>query len=400
MIEAGEIEHLLDVGLFRPVEHRRGNRNAVTQIAAELYQAIFAKRLDGFVVAIDLLEHVLERTRVVLEIVRINRLPDLEAQAGASPTEMGLQNLADVHAARHTQWIEHDVDLRAVLEERHVLDRHDLRHHALVAVASGHLVAGLDLALHRNEDLDHLHHAGRQLVAALQLLDLVEEALLETLLRLIVLLTDGFDLRHQLVVRRGELPPLRARIFLEHRAGDLGILLEALGTRDPLTTLQHLGQAAVDVTVEDRLLVVAVLGEPLDLLALDGERTLVLLDAVAVEHPHLDHSALHAGRHPQRGVAHVGGLLAEDRTQELLLRRHRALALRRDLAAEDVASAHFGADIDDACLVEVLQRLFRDVRNVARDFLRPELGVAGHDLELLDMDRGEHVVLDDALGEQ
>src|SRR6185312_14748696 len=174
MIEAGEIEHLLDVGLFRPVEHRRGNRNAVTQVAAELYQAIFAERLDGFVVAIDLLEHVLERTRVVLEIIGIDRLPDLEAQAGASPAEVGLQNLADVHAARHTQWIEHDVDLRAVLEERHILDRHDLRHHALVA--------GLDLALYRNEDLDHLHHAGRQLVAALQLLDLVEEALLEQLL--------------------------------------------------------------------------------------------------------------------------------------------------------------------------------------------------------------------------
>ena len=61
---------------------------------------------------------------------------------------------------------------------------------------------------------------------------------------------------------------------------------------------------------------------------------------------------------------------------------------------------HLGADIDDAGLVEVLQRLFRDVRDVARDLLRPELGVAGHDLEFLDVDRGEDVVLDDALGEQ
>ena len=30
----------------------------------------------------------------------------------------------------------------------------------------------------------------------------------------------------------------------------------------------------------------------------------------------------------------------------------------------------------------------------------PELGVAGHHLELLDVDRGEHVVADDALGDQ
>jgi hypothetical protein len=113
---------------------------------------------------------------------------------------MGLEDLPDVHAARHAERIEHDVGVRAVLEERHVLDRHDLRHHALVAVAAGHLVAGLDLALHRDEDLDHLHHAGRQLVAALQLLDLVEEALLEALLALVVLLPDGLDLAHQLVV--------------------------------------------------------------------------------------------------------------------------------------------------------------------------------------------------------
>ena len=113
---------------------------------------------------------------------------------------MGLENLADIHAARHAERIEHDVGMRAVLEERHVLDRHDLRHHALVAVAAGHLVAGLDLALHRDEDLDHLHHAGRQLVAALQLLDLVEEALFEAASCFVVLLPDRLDLGHQLVV--------------------------------------------------------------------------------------------------------------------------------------------------------------------------------------------------------
>jgi hypothetical protein len=41
-----------------------------------------------------------------------------------------------------------------------------------------------------------------------------------------------------------------------------------------------------------------------------------------------------------------------------------------------------------------------DVRNVAGDFFRPKLGVAGHHLEFLDVDRGEHVVAHDALGDQ
>ncbi len=124
---------------------------------------------------------------------------------------MGFEDLADVHSTRHAQRVEHDVDMRAVLEERHVLDRDDARDDTLVAVTAGHLVAGLDLALHGDEDLDHLHHAGRQLVAALQLLDLVHEALLERLLGIIVLAAQRFQFALQLLAVDGELPPLRTR---------------------------------------------------------------------------------------------------------------------------------------------------------------------------------------------
>ena len=159
-------------------------------------------------------------------------------------------------------------------------------------------------------------------------------------------------------------------------------------------------QARVDVALEDRHLVVAVPRQALDLLALDLERALVLLHAVAVEHAHLDHGAEIAGLDAQRGVAHVRGLLAEDRAQQLLLRRHRAFALGGDLAHEDVAGLHIGPDIDDPRLVEVAQRLLAHVGDVAGDLLGPELGVAGGDLELLDMHAREHVVLDDPLGDQ
>ncbi len=163
---------------------------------------------------------------------------------------------------------------------------------------------------------------------------------------------------------------------------------------------QHFLELAVEAALQDRLFVVAVLGETLDLVALDGQRALVLVDAAAVEHADLDDRAVDARRHLQRGVAHVGGLLAEDGAQQLLFRRHRALALRRHLADQDVARLHLGADVDDARLVEVLERLLADVRDVAADLLLAELGVAGHDLELLDVDRGEDVIAHDALGEQ
>ena len=105
--------------------------------------------------------------------------------------------------------------------------RHDHRHDALVAVAAGHLVARLDLALHGDEDLDHLHDAGRQLVAALQLVDLVDEAPLQALLGVLVLLVDGLDLALRLLVLEAELPPLAARDVVQDLLGDVRALARA-----------------------------------------------------------------------------------------------------------------------------------------------------------------------------
>ena len=80
---------------------------------------------------------------------------------------------------RHAERIEHDVDRRAVGEVRHVLLGEDAREHALVAVTARHLVADLELALDGDEHLHHLDDARRQLVAALQALDLVVEQRLD-----------------------------------------------------------------------------------------------------------------------------------------------------------------------------------------------------------------------------
>ncbi len=122
-----------------------------------------------------------------------------------------------------------------------------------------------------------------------------------------------------------------------------------------------------------------------------------LVTVVAREHPHVDHLAVLAVRHLQAGVADLARLLAEDRAQQALLRRELGLALGRDLADEDVARADLGADADDAALVEVLQDVLGQVRDVARDLLGAQLRVAGVDLVLLDVDRREHVVLHEAL---
>ena len=190
------------------------------------------------------------------------------------------------------------------------------------------------------------------------------------------------------------------RVLGQHLVGDLGPRLHPLRPAERRLAQQQFLEPDGEAALEDRALVVAVLGQPLDLGALDRQRALVLVDAAAREHPHFDDRAGHARRQAQRGVAHVGGLLAENRAQQFLLRRHRRFALGRDLADQDVARLHLGADIDDAGLVEVLERLLADIGDVAGDLLLAELGVAGHHLEFFDMDRGEHVVGDDALGDQ
>ena len=208
---------------------------------------------------------------------------------------------------------------------------------------------------------------------------------------------ERLDLGFDAVVVDRDLPEVRGRHALEVLFGDVGLLAAA---GDSLLADEQAAETRKGVALDDGQLVFLVGHQLVDLLALDLQRALVLVDAVAVEHAHFDDRAGRARRHPERGVANVRGLFAEDGAEELLLRRHRRLALRRHLADEDVARLHFSADGHDARFVEVAQGFLADVRDVAGDLLRPELGVAGGDLELLDVDRGEHVVAHDALGDE
>src|SRR4029450_11352186 len=98
---------------------------------------------------------------------------------------------------------------------------------------------------------------------------------------------------------------------------------------------------------------------------LDYAGAVVLLDALAREHARVDHRALDAGRDAQARVAYLTRPLPEDGAPELPLGRELRPALGRDLAHQDVAGLHLGADADDARLVEVLQRLVAHVGGVA-----------------------------------
>jgi CheY-like chemotaxis protein len=135
---------------------------------------------------------------------------DAVAETLGSPAQMRLQHLPNIHARRHTQRVQYDINRLAIGAERHILDRHDARDHALVAVASGHLVAGLNAPLHRDIGLDHLQHTWCQFVTLgdLALLDL--EAIAELLALLLDLVGDGLELTRRLLAAQTDLQPLVA----------------------------------------------------------------------------------------------------------------------------------------------------------------------------------------------
>ena len=70
-------------------------------------------------------------------IVLLDLLADLEDSAA----EVCLEDLTDVHAGRDAQRVQHDVDRRAIRQERHVFLAHDARDDTLVTVAACHLIA-------------------------------------------------------------------------------------------------------------------------------------------------------------------------------------------------------------------------------------------------------------------
>ena len=151
-----------------------------------------------------------------------DRCRNLESEGLGGDTQMGLENLADVHSARHSERVEHDVDGRTIGEEGHVLLRDDLGDDALVTVTSGHLVTDGELALAGDEDLDLLDDAGIDIISALDAAEVLLLLVLEIGEAVLKLSDDLADLVAD-----------RARVDLDHVV-DAGQLAQ-----------EHLGDLAV-----------------------------------------------------------------------------------------------------------------------------------------------------------
>ena len=313
---------------------------------------------------------------------------------------MRFKDLADVHPRRHAERIQHHVNRCAISHVWHVFHWHDARHHTFVAVAAGHLVAGLQTALHRDIHLDHLLHAGLQLITLGQLLLLQ----LEGGIKLDAILRQAFlDLLHlgsHLVIGHADIEPLMMfdamQIFLAELAALDQLLRPAVGD----LVMQQFFQPRENVGLHDAHLIRQILLVTVQLVIDDLLRTLVALQPFAREHLHVDHRSRAAGRHTQAGIFHVRCLLAENRAQQLFFRGQLRFALGRHLADQHVAHCDFRTDMHDAAFVQARQLRFCQIRDIAGNFFRAELGVTRRDGQLFDVDGSEAILRQDTLGNQ
>ena len=104
--------------------------------------------------------------------------------------------------------------------------------------------------------------------------------------------------------------------------------------------------------------------------------------------------------HFQGGVPDLSGLFAKDGPEQALLRGEVGLPLGGHLAHQDVPRVDLRAHSDNAPLIQVFQGVVAHVGDVTGNLFRPQLGVPGLGLILLNVNGGKDIVLDHSLIEQ
>src|SRR5580700_8148317 len=388
------LEQRLDLAFFCAVEYGRTHIHAARKRGSERFQFLVAHFTDG-VRELRVLEKSLQfasnrfGARVFLE-----QSADLLAQRVARPSQVGFENLAHIHTAGYAEGIQNDLDRRSVFEVRHILFWQNARDDALVAVTAGHLVAYAQLALHGDVDLDQLDHARRQFVALGELLFLLVDDFLEHIDLARGHFLDLVDLFIHPRILVGILDALQVaggdalnRVAVKNVALVQQTLVGALVVQVGLHFLaaENVFQTLEPLVGKNADFVGEVFLQLANLRRFDRLRPLVLLLTLAGENLHIDDYAFDARRAVERSVAHIAGLFAEDRTQQLLFRRELGFALGRNFAHQNVALLDAGADTDHARLVQIAQHRLADVGNVARNFFRTQLRVTRFDLVFLNV---------------
>ena len=180
--QAGERERVLDLGLLGAVEDRasRSGRRACSLLREADSTSSSVSLSSSFAMSSSPSKIFLMCSRIALASRTSRRAcPGAARRERAAPQPRWVSRICPTFMRDGTPSGLSTMSTGVPsCEVRHVLFRQDARDDALVAVASGHLVADLELALDGDVDLHHLDDARRQLVALGEAIDLVAEVLL------------------------------------------------------------------------------------------------------------------------------------------------------------------------------------------------------------------------------
>lgn len=105
-------------------------------------------------------------------------------------------------------------------------------------------------------------------------------------------------------------------------------------------------------------------------------------------------------RNTEGAVTDFPCLFSKDGTDEALFSRKFRFPFRRDFADEDISRTDFSTDTNDSVFVEVLQGIFRNVRDIAGNLFRSQFRIAGIAVIFFNMDGGKDIFLDEVFAEE
>ncbi len=400
-IQASQLKHSLHLSFLGTIEDRCCHGNATTQVVAQLENLFISQtvkvNLEHFVrVIVDLVQQLAKLSHLTL---LIQHAADPLTQTFRRSTKMSFKDLTNVHPRRYTERVQNDIDGIAKLVVGHVFNRHNRRDNTLVTVTASHLVARLNTTLDCQVNLNNLEYARSQIVALLKLALLVVKASFVLFLAILEALLGFLQQLVQSFVFHAQLEPVGSRQFRQVGFFQLRTLFQAR-TTDHFLTFQSGHQTLERRTFNNAVLVFQVLTVLVQLLFLDRKRTGIFLNTVTGEDLNVNDRTTGTGRHTLRRVLNVRRFFTKDGTQQLFFRGQLGFAFRRYLTNQNVAGAHFSADVDNAGLIQLGQCAFTHVRNICGDFFAAQLGITSHTGQFLNVDGGQTIFLNHFLGDE
>ena len=105
-------------------------------------------------------------------------------------------------------------------------------------------------------------------------------------------------------------------------------------------------------------------------------------------------------RYLQGSITHLTCFLTKDCSQQTLLCRQLSLTLRCNLADQDITGTYFCTDTDDTSLIQILQCIVADARNITGDLFRSQLRVTCFCLIFFHMNRRVNVIHNQLLAQK